>query len=426
MQLDTWKEIFENGSYDEKICTLYDCEPHNLKFYKQRYLNSLEAFKNQFGIMQPVALFSAPGRTEIGGNHTDHQHGKVLAGSVNLDVIAVAGTNHSTTVRLSSQGYPLQEIDVTDLAPKEKEYGTTAGLIRGVLARFQQMGHQVSGFNAYLTSNVLKGSGLSSSAAFEVMIGTILNHFFCEDKVDPIEIAKIGQYTENMYFGKPCGLMDQMASSIGGIIAIDFADIQNPIIKQVQFDFSKTKHALCIIDTGGNHANLTNAYASIPQEMKAVANYFGKEVLQQVPQHLFLQKIQELREKVGDRAVLRAMHFYEENKRVDQQVEALEQNDFERFKKLIRRSGRSSYMYLQNIYNCETPALQEVSVALMLCEQILGTKGAYRVHGGGFAGTIQAFVPHTTLLEFTEKIENVFGKGSCHILSIRPFGGVVI
>jgi len=372
----------------------------------------------------PERYFSAPGRTEIGGNHTDHQRGRVLAAAVNLDTVAAVRLNGTDTIRILSKGYPMSVVDLSNLTPVESEINTTPALIRGVAARFTQMGCTVKGFDAYCESTVLPGSGLSSSAAYEVLIGTILNHLFFGGKVSQPEIAMIGQYAENVFFGKPCGLMDQMASAVGNLITIDFFDKDYPVIKPVDVDFSEYGHALCIIDSGADHADLTDEYAAIPGEIKAVAAHFGKDVLTQIEEADFYAAIPELRASCGDRAVMRAIHFYQENARVPQQVEALEEGDFDRFLQLIKTSGYSSYMYLQNVIPAGYKQHQDVAVALGLCEHYLNGRGAYRVHGGGFAGTVQAFVPLDMLDGFVAGIDAALGEGACHVLSIRPQGGV--
>lgn len=386
--------------------------------------NSLDAgFAAAFG-GAPERYFSAPGRTEIGGNHTDHQRGRVLAAAVNLDTVAAVRLNGTDRIRILSDGYPMCEVDVKKLTPNETEVNTTPALIRGVAARFVQLGCDVKGFDAYCESTVLPGSGLSSSAAYEVLIGTIINHLFFHGKVSQAEVAQIGQYAENVFFGKPCGLMDQTASAVGNLVTIDFFDKENPKIESLTFDFASCGHALCIIDTRASHADLTDEYAAIPNEIKAVCTHFGKEVLTQIDEKEFFAAIPVLREKYGDRAVLRAVHFYQENARVPKQVAALEQGDFETFLKLIKESGYSSYMYLQNVIPAGYKEHQDVALALAMCEHFLEGRGAYRVHGGGFAGTVQAFVPEDILDRFVAGIDGVLGEGVCHVLSIRPQGGV--
>ena len=381
-------------------------------------------FEAAFG-GNPERYFSAPGRTEIGGNHTDHQRGRVLAAAVNLDTRAAVRVNGSDTIRIQSKGYPLCEVKLNQLdCPIPEEINSTPALIRGVAARFTQLGCEVRGFDAYCESTVLPGSGLSSSAAYEVLIGTIINGLFFDGKVSQPEIAMIGQYAENVFFGKPCGLMDQMASAVGNLVAIDFFDKDNPVIELVDFDFASCGHALCIIDSGADHADLTDEYAAVPGEIKAVAACFGKEVLTQIDEADFYAALPELRAKCGDRAVMRAIHFYQENARVPQQVAALKSGDFDRFLTLIKQSGYSSYMYLQNVIPAGYKEHQDVAVSLALCEHYLAGRGAYRVHGGGFAGTVQAFVPFDILPQFRAGIDKALGEGACHVLSIRPQGGV--
>ena len=368
--------------------------------------------------------FSAPGRTEVSGNHTDHQRGRVLAGAVNLDTVAAVRVNGTDVIRVQSKGYPLCQVRLDALEPVNAEINSTPALIRGVAARFAQLGCKVGGFDAYCESTVLPGSGLSSSAAFEVLVGTIINHLFFDGKVTQPEIAQIGQYAENVFFGKPCGLMDQTASAVGGLVTIDFADKAHPDIRPVHFDFSTTGHALCIIDSRADHADLTDEYAAVPGEMKAVCEYFGKDVVTEIPETDFYAAIPALRERCGDRAVMRVIHEYNENRRVPQQVACLESGDFEGFLRLTKESGFSSWMYLQNVIPAGYVKQQAMAVALGLCEHYLQGRGAYRVHGGGFAGTVQAFVPFELLESFRAGIDGALGEGACHVLSIRPQGGV--
>ena len=374
----------------------------------------------------PTRYFSAPGRTEIGGNHTDHQRGRVLAAAVDLDTVAAVRPNDAGVIRIQSRGYPLSSVELTCLTPRPEEINTTPALIRGVAARFWQLGCRVGGFDAYVESTVLPGSGLSSSAAFEVLVGTVINHLFFAGKASRPEIAQIGQYAENVFFGKPCGLMDQTASAVGGLVAIDFMDKENPQIRPVDFDFSTCGYALCILDSQASHADLTDEYAAIPGEIRSVAEAMGREVLTQIPENEFYAQLPRLRQLCGDRAVLRCIHFYQENARVPKQVAALERGDFQEFLHLVKESGHSSYMYLQNVIPAGYKEHQEVAVSLALCERYLRGRGACRVHGGGFAGTVQAFVPADILEEFRKGIDAVLGEGACHVLSIRPQGGVEI
>ena len=374
--------------------------------------------------MEKHYRFSAPGRTEIGGNHTDHQHGCVLAAAVNLETLADVTLNGSSTICVRSEGYSPFEVNLTDLSVHEEEKNTTAALVRGVAAAFARRGAKLQGFDMAVSSTVLPGSGLSSSAAFEVLVGTVLNELFFHKKLSAIEIAQIGQYAENVYFGKPCGLMDQMASSVGSLVFIHFEDPAKPEVEKISFDLEKAGYALCIIDSGADHADLTDEYAAIPAEMKQVCRFFGKEVLRQIPEEAFFAAMPELRKTVSDRAILRAMHIYEENERVRGQVRALKNQDVDTFLELVTESGRSSWMYLQNITPAGAVVHQEVAVALALCKKLLEGKGAYRVHGGGFAGTVQAFVPLDMLDAFKNRIKAVLGKDACHVLNVREQGGV--
>ena len=374
--------------------------------------------------MEKQYVFSAPGRTEIGGNHTDHQHGCVLAAAVDLETVATVWVDDSSLIQIDSEGYPVITVDLNELDVREDEKNTTASLIRGIANAFVQRGAKLSGFRAKVKSTVLPGSGLSSSAAFEVLIGTILNELFFEKKLSAIEIAQIGQYAENVYFGKPCGLMDQMASSVGGMVYIDFEDPEKPKVQKLEADLETFGYGLCIIDTGADHADLTDEYAAIPGELAQLCQFFGKKYLREIPKAEFVQKIPELRGKVTDRAILRAFHIYQENDRVRQQVEALRWDDIDAFLDLVKESGRSSWMYLQNITPAGAVKHQEVAVALALCETYLKGQGAYRVHGGGFAGTVQAFVPLDMLDSFKASIEAVLGENSCHVLNIRQQGGI--
>ena len=391
-------------------------------FYLGRMEDAEKGFADTFG-KEAERFFSAPGRTEIGGNHTDHQHGCVLAAAVDLDIFGAAAKNDSRIIRIFSEGYGMEEISLDDLEVKKEEINTTASLIRGVASKITQMGYTLGGLDMYTVSNVLKGSGISSSAAYEVLVGTVINALYCENKLTPVEIAQIGQYAENVYFGKMSGLMDQTASSVGGVVAIDFRDNANPIVRKLDFDFTKAGYALCIIDSGADHADLSDEYSAIPMEMRQVAAHFGKEVLREVALVDFLTDMAAVREKAGDRATLRAYHFLRDNQRAIDEAAALEAGDFDKFLSLVKESGYSSFMYLQNVYVSGSVEHQEVAYALAACEAALAGKGAYRVHGGGFAGTIQAFVPQEMLAGFVEQMENAVGKGRCHVLSIRPAGG---
>lgn len=391
-----------------------------------RYESITDEFKHLFNKM-PTEFFSAPGRTEVSGNHTDHNHGRVVAAAVNLDIIAAAAPTDDGIITVKSEGFDkIDVVDTKDLTVHEEENTHSAALIRGVCAGLKNRGYKVGGFTAYTSSEVLKGSGLSSSAAFEVLIGEILNHLYNDGKVTFVETAKVAQYAENVYFGKPSGLMDQMASSAGGFITIDFADTEHPIIEAMDFDPADGGCSLCIIDTKGSHAELTPEYAAIPAEMKSVAKFFGKEYLRQLSKETVLENVAVVRESCGDRAVLRALHFFDENERVDKLVAAIKADRFSDFLKLINASGESSYKYLQNVFAASLPHQQSVSLALYMCDTLLAGEGASRVHGGGFAGTVQAFVPKERLDGFIAGIEEVFGEGSCHVLDIRRVGGTKV
>ncbi len=390
---------------------------------KERYEKAEKAFEELFGNAENAMIFSASGRTEVGGNHTDHNRGKVLAAAVSLDVIAFVIPTDDGIITVKSEGFPQDIVDTSDLSVKESDKNTSAALIRGVADGLKKDGFKIGGFKAYTTSNVLKGSGISSSAAFEVLIGTILSHIYNGGNVSAVKIAQIAQYAENVHFGKPSGLMDQMASSVGGFIEIDFRDTENPVIDSISYDFAGSEHSLCIVDTKGNHADLTPEYAAIPAEMKSVAKFFGKNELRDISKEMLWENIAEVRNACGDRAVSRAFHFFDENDRADREAEALRKGDLEGFLKVVSESGNSSFKYLQNIFAVTAPREQGVVLGLYTAENILKGRGACRVHGGGFAGTIQAFVPNDLLNEFIEKMEHLFGKGSCYDLYIRPVGG---
>ena len=419
---ESLKKALLSGNYDKTFEKLYP----NSQNVAERYVRCVDRFVNKYGDSDGLRLFSAPGRTEVGGNHTDHQQGCVLAAGVDLDVIAVARKTDTGIIRIQSEGFAEDVIDLSVLTPQEDEVEHAPALVRGVAARFKQLGYEIGGFDAYTTSNVLKGSGLSSSAAFEVLVCTLLNSLYNDEKMDSVEKAIVSQYAENEFFKKPCGLMDQMACSYGGFVGIDFDDTANPVIEKVDFDFKAVNHSLCIVDTGGCHADLTADYAGVPAEMKAVAAYFGKGVLRDVDEDEFYSSISKLRETVSDRAILRAIHFFNDNRRAVELKEKLKANDFDGFKQTILESGKSSLQCLQNVFAASNPSEQGLTLALTLTEKILNGKGAFRVHGGGFAGTIQAFVPNDILPEYKQKIEKVFGEGKCYVLSIRPVGGVEI
>lgn len=418
-KIDLIKSL-ENGDFDNSIAYI-NCSSEISK-EKKRYHDLINNAYDLFGDLD-YRIFSAPGRTEVGGNHTDHQRGRVLAASVNMDVVAVC-TKDDNFVEFVSEGFKINKININDLEKKSEEYNTSESLIRGMLYRLKKLGYNIGGFKCYSNSSVLKGSGISSSAAFEVLIGTILNGLYNEFSIDSIEIAQISQYAENVYFNKPSGLMDQMACSVGGFVAIDFKDLECPKVEKVDFDFTHSGLNLVLVDTKGSHEDLSFEYGYMPKEMKEVANFFGKEVMVDVKMEDLLANIKEIREKTNDRAVLRAMHFLNETDRVVDEVNALKSNDIQKFLNKVIESGYSSYMYLQNVYSPTNQFEQNLSIALCVSEQLLKNKeAAYRVHGGGLAGTIQAFVPKENLEEYVNMMNSIFGEESCFILSIRPVGG---
>ena len=419
------KTALLSGGYDERLRRVYVTDEAVLA-QRARYAALAETFAELYDASRDVRLFSAPGRTEVGGNHTDHNHGRVLAAGINLDAAAAAAKNDENVVRVKSAGYDMDVVDLSDLSVRPEETGHSPALVRGMCQGFLNYGYRIGGFDAATVSQVLSGSGLSSSAAYEVLVGVMLNALYNDGAADAVTIAKIAQYAENEYFGKPCGLMDQTACAVGSFVTIDFADPKNPAIEEVQFDFAACKHALCIVDTKGSHSDLTDEYGFIRAEMESVAACFGKSVLREVPEADFYAALPGLRQKVGDRALLRAIHFYNDNARVEREVAALRAGDFEAFKRQVLESGASSFMYNQNVFSVKQPQSQPVARALALSQQILAGRGAWRVHGGGFAGTIQAFVPLDLLDEYRAAMERVFGEGTCYALSIRPVGGTEI
>lgn len=422
--IQTLIEEFKQGKHNELLKDIYVDEAV-IEYQQERYIKALESFEKIYGEKE-VEIYSAPGRSEVGGNHTDHQFGKVLATSINLDAIAIVAKRDDDVIDLKSEGYERIIVSLSSFDPAKAEKGTSQALIQGVASKLKEEGYKIGGFEAYVTSDVLNGAGMSSSAAFEVLIGNILSGLYNDMKIDPVFLAQAGQYAENVYFGKPCGLMDQMASSIGGLINIDFEDPKKPKIKKVDVDFEEYGHSLCIVDTKGSHADLTDDYAAVPYEMKKVAQFFGKEVLREVDEKDFYNQLVEVRKEVGDRAILRAIHLFNENKRVEKAVSSLKNNDFDTFKQVIKDSGDSSYKYLQNVYSNKYPDNQAVSLALALSEGILENHGVCRVHGGGFAGTIQSFVEDEYVDHYKEEIEKYFGEGSCHVLKVRKFGGMKV
>ena len=389
-----------------------------------RYERAISEFTKAFEGTETEAIFSAPGRTEVGGNHTDHQHGEVLAASINKDAIAIVSKRPDDKVNVLAEGFGMTNMELADLELREEEKGSTASLIRGVLAGLKDGGYTLGGFDAYITSDVLIGAGLSSSAAFETLIGTVVSGLYNDMNIDPVEIAKTGQFAENIYFGKPCGLMDQMACSVGNLVHIDFEDPANPIVDKVGFDFSKTGYVLAITDTKGSHADLTDEYAAVPSEMKKIASLLGHDVLRPIDFEDILDNIDMLRKEAGDRAVLRAIHFINETDRAGMEADALKNNDINSFIDLVKRSGDSSFKYLQNVYSNKDVSVQNVSLALSISDTILGADEASRVHGGGFAGTIQAFVKKQNASRYQKYMDKVFGDGACEILAIRKYGGI--
>ncbi len=417
-------EKIQSGEMDRTLLDIY-VDESKVEYQRERYIKTIRKFEKYYGCGE-VAIFSAPGRSEIGGNHTDHQHGEVLAASVNLDTLGVVRATGDNTIRVRSDDGQEIVISLEDVSVKLKEKGTTTALIKGVVEGFAENGYQVGGFCAYITSDVLIGAGLSSSAAFETLIGTVLSGLYNDMKVSPVEIAMIGQFAENVYFGKPCGLMDQMACSVGNLVYIDFKDPANPKVEKVAADMDAFGYSLCITDTKGSHADLTDEYAAVPEEMKRVARYFGKDVLREITVKEVLAEIHALRKSLGDRCVLRALHFIIENERVQKEVDALKKGNIKQFLVLVKASGDSSYKYLQNVYSGKDLKNQNVSVALMISEMLLEDAGASRVHGGGFAGTIQAFVKKEYVPEYKRGMDAVFGDGACSDLRIRKYGGIKV
>lgn len=413
----------ESGRANDKLALLYGNREDVIEKQKGRYVNAIKCFDDLYPGHNEISIFSAPGRTEICGNHTDHQQGCVLAAAVNLDTIAVVAFHNENVIRLQSVGYEQVFIELDNLAIHPEEEGTTSALIRGMVAQFNDMGVKVGGFNAFVLSDVLSGSGLSSSAAFEVLIGNIIDRHYNGGRAGAVEIAKMGQFAENKYFGKESGLMDQMVSSVGGFVFIDFKDTMNPVIEKHECDFEEGELRLIITDTKGSHADLTDDYVSVPAEMKLVAAQFGKKVLREVDEERFYESLGVLRSTCTDRAILRAAHYFGDNKRVGKEVEALDAKDFTGFLQLVRESGKSSAQLLQNLYSTKKTDEQGIPLALMVGERILGEKGACRVHGGGFAGTMQAFVPNELVDSYKKAMASLFGEGCCYVLNIRSTGG---
>ncbi len=414
--------MIQNGGLDRQWRALGIPE-EELEGQRQRSIVALEHFIQLYGDGE-ISIFSSPGRSEIGGNHTDHQNGKVLAAAVHLDMLALVRAADDIT--LVSEGYPAISVSAETSEPEASEQGTTVALIKGVLAGMQARGYRIGGFQAYVTSNIPTGAGLSSSAAFEVLIGTILSVLYNEGEISPIEVAMIARYAENVYFGKPCGLMDQTACAVGNAVFIDFKEPEKPVTEQINIELQQAGYCLCITDTKGSHADLTDEYASITKEMGQVAGYFNQKVLREVSREELFRNMKALRDAYGDRAVLRSIHYLNENERVDEEIAALKSGDFAAFLDAVKRSGDSSYKYLQNIYAGSDVHHQNLALAISLSEMWLRGRGACRVHGGGFAGTIQAMVPAEDAQDYCVYMDSFFGEKSCRILNIRKCGAVSV
>lgn len=416
---------FLNHHFDDRLKDIYGNDEEILTYQLERYNNAIQQYNDLFGT-DDVEIYSAPGRTEVCGNHTDHQNGMVLAASINLDAIAIVGKSNHHTIEIKSEGYPLLQFDFNHLDMIETEKETTTALVKGVLSKMKNEGYQIGPFKAYITSDVFSGSGLSSSAAFESLIGTIISGLFNNMSISPVEIAMIGQYAENVYFGKPCGLMDQMACSVGDFVHINFKNPERPTVNKIEFDIAEKGYSLCIVDTKGSHANLTDDYAAIPTEMKEIADFFNKEHLSEITKQDFIENLPNIYCKASDRSILRAFHFFNENERVAKAAQMLSEDNFEAFLSIIKESGTSSYQFLQNVYSNKYEQTQPVPITLAMSEYFLGNHGVCRVHGGGFAGTIQAFVTTDFVPEYKKQIEKILGEGTCHILKIRKYGGIKV
>lgn len=423
MNIQNFLNKITSGEFDELFAKLY--KPQEIDIQKLRYMSAVKKFTALYPNRNDIHVYSAPGRTEIGGNHTDHQHGCVIAGAVDLDVIGITSFHEEKIIRVKSEGYDEFAVSLEDLDVHIGEKGSSE-IVRGIAARFKDLNIEVKGFDMYTTSNVLSGSGISSSAAFETLIATAIDCYYNNNQVGAVEIAKIGQYAENFYFGKKSGLMDQMVCSVGGFVFLDFQNIQNPTIEKVSFDLSTTSYELIITDTKGSHSDLTDDYVSVRSEMDEIAEYFGKKVLREVDEAQFWENMPDIRKKVSDRAVLRAVHFFGDNNRAKEETQALSEDKFDDFLTLVNESGNSSMNYLQNLYSCRKPTEQAIPLAIMAGKRVLKGKGAIRVHGGGFAGTIQAFVPSQLVTEYKTEMDRIFGQNSCYVLKIRPLGGIEI
>ena len=415
-----------SGGLDQQLVTLYGDDEKTLSRQRARIEHAIGQFDVYFPGREDISLFSAPGRTEIGGNHTDHQHGCALAAAVDLDVIAVVAFHDEGIIRLKSKGHDMGIVELDDLIPRPGEKGKSVSMIRGIAARFAQRGITVGGFDAYTVSDVLSGSGLSSSAAFETLVATIIDTRYNDGKTPPVELAKIGQFAENQYYGKGSGLLDQTACAVGGLVFLDFKDTENPVVKKQQFDLAAAGYRLCVTDTKGSHGDLEDEYTAVPEEMRSVARQFGKEVLREVDEDAFYQRVPELVKSCSDRAILRASHFFRESKRAEEEARALEEGDLDRFFTLYRQSALSSAILLQNLYSVTNPTQQGITLGIMMSRRVLGDDAAVRVHGGGFAGTVQAFVPVDRAEEYARVMDSIFGENNCSVLRVRPFGGVRI
>ena len=424
--MEQCKNYLNSVEGEKYLSNLYGDSSSISTVQRRRYSDLLELFHSIFSENDHLSIISSPGRSEVGGNHTDHNGGRILAAAVDLDIVAIVARTDNDLIRVHSEGYPPSEVRISDLDVVKEERFTTSSLVRGIAARFRQLGLEIGGFDAAATSRVPKGSGLSSSAAYELLIATTLNDLYNQGQVDKVLLAKTGQYAENQYFGKPCGLMDQTTSAVGGFVTIDFKDFDYPVIRKVDFNFDRSGYSMVIVDTADDHADLSDEYQAIEKEMKSVAQVFGSRVLREISEEMVMENLSILRSKVSDRAVLRAIHFFQDDRRVVQQVEALESNDFARFLSLINKSGTSSWTLLQNCYSSKSIEHQGIPIALTASKALLKERGAWRVHGGGFAGTIQAFVPNEALPLYIDKIEQIFGQGSCHIVRVRPEGAVKV
>lgn len=408
-------------NFTKEILSIYPSDQYEKQ--KERYTQVMQQFISSFNT-QPEFVYSAPGRSEICGNHTDHNLGKAVGASINLDIIAFVSKRDDDKIEIKANGFSDILVDLNNLDSVQSEQGDSVSLVKGICYKYKQMGFKIGGFNAYTANNVLKGSGLSSSAAFEILIAFILNDIYNGRSIDAKTMAIASQFAENVYFGKASGLLDQLSCAYGGMIAIDFGNPENPDVRPLPFDFDKTGYSLIITDVNADHADLTGDYVAIKTEMQSVASFFGKEHLNEVDFNEFKSKLKAIHQNVSERALIRAFHFFRENINVEKMVECIDNNDFEGFKQIVLKSGRSSFMYLQNIYSDKRPTYQKVSLALCMSDDFLDQKGAWRVHGGGFGGTIQAYVPNNDVKDYIDYMESVFGSGCCYSLKIRNVGPV--